>query len=87
MDLVLKTRQGGLTGQVVVRGQAFVYEFDNRIGSEHVMIVKVLIIREDTKDPHAYHLKKGMLDEVGITRLVQNLSNLPSQAIAFVELS
>ena len=89
---VLRTTEGApslpqQSGQIVAGGQAFVYEFENGIGSERVMIVLVLIAGEDPKDPHAYHLKKGMLDEVRITRVVQNLSKLPSQAYSFVELS
>ena len=47
------------------------------------MIVLFLIACEDTKDPHGYHLKKGMLDEVRITRVVQNLSNRLSQVNVF----
>lgn len=64
MDLVLKTQQGGLTGQVVVGGPAFVDELEIGIVSERVMIVLVLIAREDSKDLHSYHLKKGILKKV-----------------------
>ena len=47
------------------------------------MVVLVLRACEDTKDPHAYQIKKGMLDKDRIKRVVQNLNNLPSRANDF----
>ncbi len=87
VDLVLKAGQGRLTGQVGVLGRAVGDEFEDGIGSERVVVVLVFVAGEDSEDAHTDHVGEGVLDELGVARVVQGLGELLGKSDALVELA
>ena len=55
-DSIFKSRQGGLTGQIVVVGQPVRDHLENGVAAQEIMIVLVFITRDDTVHATAHHL-------------------------------
>ena len=86
VDLVLEPGQRRLAGQVGVIGGAVGDELEDGVGAEGVVVVLVRVPGEDAEDAGSDHLREGVVDAVGITRVVQRGGELCGQPDALVEL-
>jgi len=87
VDGVLEAGQGGLAGQVGVRGGAIGEEFEDGIGAEDVMVVLVFITGQNAVQTGAHHAEEGMLNQLGVAPIVQGGGELGGEADAFIELA
>jgi len=83
-DRVLKPRQGGLAGQVVVVGQAIREQFEDGIATERVVIVLIFVAGENSVDATSDHLQERMIGSA--SHLVQLSRERRRQAHLFIEL-
>ncbi len=86
-DGVFKPRERGLAGQIVGLDGAVAKQLENRIASQHVVVVLVGVVGEDAVHPHSGHLQKGMIDVADVPPIRQALGKLPCQPDPFVKLS
>jgi hypothetical protein len=70
-----------------VGGRASGDQLEDGIGTQRVVVVLVPVAGQDAEDPRAEHVGERVLDEVGVTRVVEHGGELLRQADAFVELS
>jgi hypothetical protein len=57
------------------------------VGSQGVVVLLILVATQDAVDADADHLHEGVLDGVGVLRVIEGLGTGPGQADALVELA
>jgi hypothetical protein len=85
-DGVLEAGERRLAGQVAIVRRAVGNEFEDGVGPEGVVVVLDLVAGQDAVDAGADHRQKGVLGEVGVAGIVEDVSEGPGQADALVEL-
>jgi hypothetical protein len=86
-DGVLEAGQGGPAGQGVVLGGAVGDELEDGVVAQGVVVVLVLIARQDTVDAGADHLQEGVLGQARVAGVVEGLGEGPGEPDALVELA
>ena len=86
-DGVLEARERGLARQIVVGDGTVAEQLEDRIASQHVVIVLVGVVGEDAVDSHTNHFQIGMLDIARIPPIDECFGELFCESEHFVELS
>ena len=76
-----------MAGQFPALGVAAGDDLEDRIITQHVVVVLVGVVGQDAIDPHADHFGKGVLGGILPARVVQGRGELCGQADPLVELA
>ena len=87
VDGVLEAGQSGLAGQLLARRRAPSEDFEDRIVTQHVVVILVGIVGQDAVDPHAGHFRKAVGGLLRATWIVQGGRKLGRQADLLVKLT
>jgi hypothetical protein len=74
-------------GLVIVLGRAVGDEFEDGVVAEGVVVVLVRVAGQDAVNARADHLQKAVLTEVGVTGVVEGVSEGSGEPDALVELT
>ena len=85
-DTILETGQSGLAGQVGAIGLAAKDEFEDRVTTQGVGVILVLVVSENAEDALADHVHNRVIDQLWITRIVDGSGKVARQTKTFVEL-
>src|SRR5262249_23746912 len=86
-NAVLPAGQGRLAGQVVVGRQATGNQFEDRIGTQGIVVILVLVAGEDAVQAGAEHLQARVLNQAGVAGVVDGRGELGGEAEALIELA
>ena len=87
LDGVLESREGGLAGQIVAIDRAAADQFEDRIATQHIVVVLVDVVGQDAVDPSPGHLQEAVAHVAGIAGIVQGLGELPGQSQLLIQLA
>ena len=85
-DGVLEPREGRLTGEVGIVGEAVGDELEDGVGPQGVVVVLVLVIGEDAVDPLPDHAQERLLGERRIASVVEGGGELFGEPDLLIEL-
>ena len=76
-DGVLEAGKCRLAGEIGALDRAIADQFEDRIASQHVVIVLVGVVGENAVDPHACHFQKAMIEVTDVPPISQGFDELP----------